>query len=297
MTSSAEALAQADTHFTIMIQTICICGAGTMGSTIAQNAAQHEFHVILYDVNTDMLQKAQASMENNLLALVQKNKITEVDKNATLSRIQYVSDINDCLADMVIEAIVEKPEVKIGLFNQLSEVNHSEVIFATNTSSLSVTAIAEKVIHPERVAGMHFFNPATIMKLVEVVRTPFNNEQIIETLMETARQMGKTPVLCKDAPGFIVNHVARPYYLEALKLVEKGISDFQTIDNLLEATGFKMGPFRLMDLIGNDINYAVSGQVYEAMGKPERLQPSPIQKEKVDKGELGRKTQKGYYQY
>jgi 3-hydroxybutyryl-CoA dehydrogenase len=280
-----------------MIQTICICGAGTMGSTIAQNAAQHEFHVILYDVNADMLQNAQAAMESNLHALVQKNKISEKDKNDTLSRIQFVSDINDCLADMVIEAIVEKPEIKVGLFNQLAEVNHSEVIFATNTSSLSVTAIARKVIHPERVAGMHFFNPATIMKLVEVVRTPYSNEQTINTLMETARQMGKTPVLCKDAPGFIVNHVARPYYLEALKLVEQGSSDFQTIDNLLEATGFKMGPFRLMDLIGNDINYAVSGQVYEALGKPERLQPSPIQKEKVEKGELGRKTQKGYYQY
>jgi 3-hydroxybutyryl-CoA dehydrogenase len=280
-----------------MIQTICICGAGTMGSTIAQNAAQHEFHVILYDVHTDMLQKARAAMESNLHALAQKNKISEKDKNDTLSRIQFVSDINDCLADMVIEAIVEKPEVKVGLFNQLAEVNHSEVIFATNTSSLSVTAIAKKVIHPERVAGMHFFNPATIMKLVEVVRTPFNHSQTINTLMETARQMGKTPVLCKDAPGFIVNHVARPYYLEALKLVEQGISDFQTIDNLLEATGFKMGPFRLMDLIGNDINYAVSGQVYEALGQPERLQPSPIQKEKVEKGELGRKTQKGYYQY
>jgi 3-hydroxybutyryl-CoA dehydrogenase len=280
-----------------MIQTICICGAGTMGGTIAQNAAQHEFHVILYDVHTDMLQKARAAMESNLHALVQKNKISEKDRSDTLSRIQFVSDINDCLADMVIEAIVEKPEVKVGLFNQLAEVNHSEVIFATNTSSLSVTAIAKKVIHPERVAGMHFFNPATIMKLVEVVRTPFNHSQTINTLMETARQMGKTPVLCKDAPGFIVNHVARPYYLEALKLVEQGISDFQTIDNLLEATGFKMGPFRLMDLIGNDINYAVSGQVYEALGHPQRLQPSPIQKEKVEKGELGRKTQKGYYQY
>jgi 3-hydroxybutyryl-CoA dehydrogenase len=280
-----------------MIQTICICGAGTMGSTIAQNAAQHEFHIILYDLQTEMLQKAKAAMESNLHTLVQKNKISEKDKNDTLSRIQYVSDINDCLADMVIEAIVEKPEVKVGLFNQLSEVNHSEVIFATNTSALSVTAIAKKVIHPERVAGMHFFNPATIMKLVEVVRTPYNEQATIDTLMETARQMGKTPVLCKDAPGFIVNHVARPYYLEALKLVEQGISDFQTIDNLLEASGFKMGPFRLMDLIGNDINYAVSEQVYEALGKPERLQPSPIQKEKVEQGELGRKTQKGYYQY
>lgn len=268
-----------------------------MGGSIAQTAAQHEFHVILYDVNPGMLQKARAAMEANLQSLVQKNKLTEADKNDTLSRIQYVSDINDCIADMVIEAIVEKPEVKVGLFNQLAEVNHSEMIFATNTSSLSVTDIARKVVHPERVAGMHFFNPATIMKLVEVVSTPFSNEQSIETITQVARQMGKTPVLCKDAPGFIVNHVARPYYLEALKLVEQGISDFQTIDTLLEASGFKMGPFRLMDLIGNDVNYAVSNQVYDALGQPERLKPSPVQKEKVEKGELGRKTGKGYYQY
>jgi 3-hydroxybutyryl-CoA dehydrogenase len=280
-----------------MIQTICVCGAGTMGSSIAQAASQHDFHVILYDLSTDMLGKAKASMQNNLQSLVQKNKISAEDASAILSRIQFVSDLNYCLADLVIEAIVEKPEVKVALFNRLSEVNHSETIFATNTSSLSVTEIAKKVRHPQRVAGMHFFNPATIMKLVEVVTTPFSNEQTINAIVQTARQMDKTPVLCQDAPGFIVNHVARPYYLEALKLAEQGVTDFQTIDTLLEASGFKMGPFRLMDLIGNDINYAVSCQVYEALGKPERLQPSPIQKEKVEKGQLGRKTGKGYYEY
>jgi 3-hydroxybutyryl-CoA dehydrogenase len=268
-----------------------------MGSGIAQAAAQHNFHVILFDVSKDMLAKARAAMESNLQTLVQKNKLTAQAGTDILHRIQFVSDINDCLADLVIEAIVEKPEVKAGLFNQLAEVNHSEVVFATNTSSLSVTEIAKKVMHPERVAGMHFFNPATIMKLVEVVVTPFSNAQTIETIVQTARQMDKTPVLCQDAPGFIVNHVARPYYLEALKLAEQGVTDFQTIDTLLEASGFKMGPFRLMDLIGNDINYAVSCQVYDALGKPQRLQPSPIQQEKVEKGELGRKTGKGYYQY
>jgi 3-hydroxybutyryl-CoA dehydrogenase len=280
-----------------MVQTICVCGAGTMGSSIAQAASQHDFHVILFDVSTDMLGKAKAAMQSNLQTLVQKNKIIAEDSSDILSRIQYVSDINDCLADLIIEAVVEKPEVKVGLFNMLSEVNHSETIFATNTSSLSVTEIAKKVRHPQRVAGMHFFNPATIMKLVEVVTTPFSNEQTIDTIVQTARRMNKTPVLCQDAPGFIVNHVARPYYLEALKLAEQGVADFHTIDTLLEASGFKMGPFRLMDLIGNDINYAVSCQVYEALGKPERLQPSPIQKEKVEKGLLGRKTGKGYYEY
>jgi 3-hydroxybutyryl-CoA dehydrogenase len=280
-----------------MVQTICICGAGTMGSGIAQAAAQHNFHVILYDVSTGMLDKARSAMESNLQTLVQKNKISAAASADIMSRIRFASDTNDCLADLVIEAIVEKPEVKVSLFNQLSEVNHSDVVFATNTSSLSVTEIAKKVTHPHRVAGMHFFNPATIMKLVEVVATPFSTRQTIDIITQTARQMDKTPVLCQDAPGFIVNHVARPYYLEALKLVEQGVTDFHTIDTLLEASGFKMGPFRLMDLIGNDINYAVSCQVYDALGKPGRLQPSPIQQEKVEKGQLGRKTGKGYYDY
>jgi len=280
-----------------MVETICVCGAGTMGSGIAQSAAQHNFHVILFDVNEGMLNKARVAMESNLHSLVQKNKLTAEASAAIMSRIQFAGDPNDCLADLVIEAIVEKPEIKVSLFNQLSEVNHSDVVFATNTSSLSVTEIAKKVIHPHRVAGMHFFNPATIMKLVEVVATPYSNQQTIDIITQTARQMGKTPVLCQDAPGFIVNHVARPYYLEALKLVEQGVTDFQTIDTLLEASGFKMGPFRLMDLIGNDINYAVSCQVYDALGKPDRLQPSFIQKEKVQKGELGRKSGIGYYEY
>jgi 3-hydroxybutyryl-CoA dehydrogenase len=277
--------------------TICVCGAGTMGSGIAQSAAQHGIYTLLFDLNPQALEKAKVSITKNLQQLVDRNKISEAEKASILSRIQFVSAINDCLADVVIEAIIEKAEIKVAMFNQLAEVNHSEVVMATNTSSLSVTQIAEKVRHPERVIGMHFFNPATIMKLVEVVNTSFTNEQTTQMTVALAKQMGKTPVLCKDAPGFIVNHVARPYYLEALKLAESGIGDFDTVDSLLEASGFKMGPFRLMDLIGNDVNFAVSTEVYEALGRPERLKPSYIQKEKVDKGELGRKTGKGYYEY
>jgi len=178
----------------------------------------------------------------------------------------------------------------------LSEVNHSEVIFATNTSSLSVTALANKIINPQRVAGMHFFNPAPAMKLVEIVRTSKTSETAIETLLSIAKKMGKIPVVCKDSPGFIVNRVARPYYLHALRLLEQG-ADIVSIDQLMEASGFKMGPFRLMDLIGNDINYTVSSSLYEALGQPLRLHPSVIQKEKVEKGELGRKIGKGYYDY
>ncbi len=158
-------------------------------------------------------------------------------------------------------------------------------------------ALAKELPHPERVAGMHFFNPAPLMRLVEVVQTEYTDEHTIQSLLALAKAMGKTPVLCKDAPGFIVNHVARPYYLEALKLMEEGYGDPETIDAIMESMGFKMGPFRLMDLIGNDVNYAVSDSVYEAMGRPERLRPSPIQEQKVRNGELGRKTGRGYYTY
>ena len=278
------------------IQSICVCGAGTMGAGIAQVAAQAGLHTILYDVNKKMLEKAATAISNNLQILIEKNKITPAEKDLLTGRLRFTADMNDCIADFFIEAVVENPVIKAGLFNQLNEVNHSEVIFATNTSSLSVSAIAEKVMNPQRVAGMHFFNPATVMKLVEVVKGNQTNDETIASIVALAKQMGKTPVLCKDAPGFIVNHVARPYYLEALRLMEAGVY-IETIDTLMEASGFKMGPFKLMDLIGNDVNYTVSNAVYEAMNQPERLKPSPIQKEKVEKGELGRKTGKGYYDY
>ncbi|HYF32700.1 MAG TPA: 3-hydroxyacyl-CoA dehydrogenase NAD-binding domain-containing protein [Chitinophagaceae bacterium] len=280
-----------------MISTICVCGAGTMGSGIAQVAAQSGFHTILYDVNGEMLIKAGQRMQQDLETLASKQKITAAQKDETLSRLQYTSAAGDCVADIVIEAIVEQPELKVKLFNQLAAINSGITIFATNTSSLSVSAIAERVIHSERVVGMHFFNPAPIMKLVEVVRAAQTAPEVVTAVYKLAKQMGKTPVICKDAPGFIVNHVARPYYLEALKLVQLGMSDYESIDRLMEASGFKMGPFKLMDLIGNDVNYAVSCSVYEAMNKPERLKPSPLQKERVDKGELGKKTGRGYYDY
>lgn len=286
------------------INSICICGAGTMGSGIAQVAAQSGFFTILYELNPAILQKARAGIEIKLQTLVEKGKMPAYEKEKTLQRIQFTSDIQICLADVFIEAIVEKPEIKVALFNQLAELNHSECVFATNTSSLSVTAIAAKIKNPERVIGMHFFNPAPVMKLVEVVKTNYTNAESAKIIIELAKQMGKTPVVCKDSPGFIVNRVARPYYIESLRLLEEGYinlpagqAGFSQLDSLLEATGFKMGPFRLMDLIGNDINYAVTCSVYEQLDKPERLKPSYLQKEKVDGKKLGRKTGEGYYQY
>ena len=276
---------------------ICICGAGTMGSGIAQAIASSGFYTILYELNDTALEKAQSSIENNLQTLVEKRKITGNAKEETLNNLKFTNNLHDCLADVIIEAIIEKPAAKIALFNQLAEINHSETVFASNTSSLSITQIAKGVKNPERVIGMHFFNPATIMKLVEVVNTDYTNEHTTRIIIELAKQMNKTAVLCKDSPGFIVNRVARPYYIESLRLAEENIANFSTIDSILESTGFKMGPFKLMDLIGNDINYAVSCAVYEQLNSPERLKPSEIQKEKVNKGELGKKSGKGYYAY
>lgn len=279
------------------INTICICGAGTMGSGIAQVSAMAGFHTIIYEINKEVLENAKTTIGAGLQMLVEKNKITLQKKQETLARILFTNDLQLCLADVFIEAIVEMADYKIALFNQLAELNHSETIFASNTSSLSISSIAEKINNPQRVAGLHFFNPAPVMKLVEVVKGKQTDEVVIKRLILLTKELGKTPVVCKDSPGFIVNRVARPYYIESLRLVEEGLSNFDVIDRLLESRGFKLGPFKLMDLIGNDINYTVSSSVYEQLAKPERLRPSPIQKEKSDKGELGRKTKKGYYKY
>lgn len=276
---------------------ICVCGAGTMGSGIAQAAAASGFYTILYELNETVLEKAKTSIKKNLQSLVEKNKITIAAKEETLNNLRFTGDLHDCIADVIIEAIIEKPEAKIALFNQLAEINHSETVFASNTSSLSITQIAKSIKNQERVIGMHFFNPATIMKLVEVVKTDFTNDQTTQQVIKLAGMMKKTTVLCKDSPGFIVNRVARPFYIESLRLAEAGLTDFALLDTLMEASGFKMGPFKLMDLIGNDINYAVSCSVYEQLNEPVRLKPSDIQRQKVEGGELGKKTGKGYYSY
>ncbi len=280
-----------------MINTICVCGAGTMGSGIAQVAARSGFYTILFDTSRAAIENAQVNMIKSLEVLVGKRKMTEEDKEGLLSRLVFTSDLQLCKADIFIEAIIENLEAKTNLFNQLARFNSNETIFASNTSSLSLNRIAESIKKPERVIGMHFFNPAPVMKLVEIVKTDFTNEQTLSATIQLAQKMGKTAVVCKDAPGFIVNRVARPFYIESLRLAEEGLAETGQLDELLEASGFKMGPFKLMDLIGNDINYAVSCSVYEQLGRPERLKPSFIQEKKVAAGELGRKTGKGYYQY
>jgi 3-hydroxybutyryl-CoA dehydrogenase len=280
-----------------MIKTICVCGAGTMGSGIAQVAAMSGFTTLLYDLDQQMVLKGRHAIETSLRLLTDKKKIIAEESAAILGRLSWSSDIRQCSADLIIEAIVEKQEAKVDLFRRLADLNTEATVFASNTSSLSLVVLAAGIPHPERFIGMHFFNPAPLMKLVEIVHTPHTEARVTDAVAAVAVQMGKTPVFCRDAPGFIVNHVARPYYLEALHLLEAGLSDIETIDGLMEAAGFRMGPFRLMDLIGNDINYSVSCSVYEAMGKPLRLRPSPLQEQKVLEGVLGRKTGKGYYRY
>lgn len=276
---------------------ICICGAGTMGRGIALATARAGYHTLLFDISEQVVRDAAEALRLSLNTLAAKGKISEEQRKAILDKLAFSSDITKCSASLVIEAIVEDLHKKISLFQILEDINPEETVFTTNTSSISIDAIASVLKSRENFAGLHFFNPPTVMKLVEIVRGKGSRSAVIEMLGRFVASIGKTPVICSDTPGFIVNHVARPYYLEALRMVETGIASVEEIDSIMEATGFKMGPFKLMDLIGNDINYSVSKLVYEGLGKPERLKPSALQEEKVKNGELGRKTGGGYYPY
>lgn len=280
-----------------MINKICVAGAGTMGIGIAMFAAQNGVEVILFDNNIRVLELAQQAIEKNLNALIEKNKIAANEKTEILSRIVFTTEINTCKAPLIIEAIIEKAEIKIQLFNELSKYNDTSSIFASNTSSLSINLLQQNISNPERVAGLHFFNPAQIMKLVEVVKAEKTNDVVIAQLTDFCLQLKKSPVVCIDAPGFIVNRVARHYYLEAMRLVENNQATIEQVDEIMEASGFKMGPFKLMDLIGNDINLAVSQSLYDAFNQESRFEPSVLQKEKVKSGNLGRKTGEGFYKY
>lgn len=279
------------------IQSIVVCGAGTMGSGIAQVAIQAGLKTIQFDLNESALVKSKETIQLQMNRLVEKGKLSEEQKAQMLGLLHFTSTIEDCKADLIIEAIIEKIEVKIELFKQLAAINSPSTILATNTSSISIDAIAAGLVDPSMLVGMHFFNPAPIMKLVEIIAGKHSSPEAIESVLNLSKSMGKVPVLCADSPGFIVNRVARHYYLEAMEMVSNGSIDIESVDAIMEAAGFKMGPFKLMDLIGMDINYSVSNIVWEALGKPIRLTPSPLQKEKVANGQLGKKTGKGFYNY
>lgn len=279
------------------IQSIVVCGAGTMGTGIAQVIAQSGFRTILFDLDEHVLAQARSNIYIQLKKLVAKNKLTQLESTKLIEQLSFTTYLNECIGNLVIEAVSEQQSIKALLINQLAEINSVKTIFATNTSSISIKEIAQNISCPNRLVGMHFFNPAPIMKLVEIISGENTSPIIVNAVFDFALALGKTPVICSDAPGFIVNRVARPYYLEAMELVESGAATIEQVDEILEATGFKMGPFKLMDLIGLDINYRVSNIVWEALGKPKRLTPSVLQKNKIDLGELGKKTSKGFFSY
>jgi 3-hydroxybutyryl-CoA dehydrogenase len=278
-------------------QKIVVIGAGTMGQGIVQVSAASLYPTLLFDLDLAKAEQAKDNIAKILSGLVSKAKLTEEQRLQTLALITVSSNIEDCIGDIIIEAIVEVMEVKQKLFSQLEHINQPTTILTSNTSSLSITGLASSLVHKRRFAGLHFFNPAPLMKLVEVVSGPETSSETTNTLSFFVRDVQKQPVACTDAPGFIVNRVARPYYTESLKLAEEGAADIETIDNLLQAAGFRLGPFRLMDLIGNDINFAVTTSLYNAFGQEPRFRPSRIQQQKVLAGHLGKKTGKGFYSY
>lgn len=276
---------------------VAVIGAGTMGSGIAQVAAQAGHSVQLFDTRVDAVTKALDALNKTFSKLVEKGKLSADDAKTTLGRIAPSTALQDLAGcGLVIEAIIEDLSIKKKLFTDLEAILAKDATLATNTSSLSVTAIAGSCATPDRVIGLHFFNPAPLLPLVEVVPGIATGEGLPAHCMELMKAWGKTPVLCKDTPGFIVNRVARPFYGEALRIYEEGLADMATIDHAMKSVGgFKMGPFELMDLIGNDINFAVTKSVFEAFFFDPRYRPSITQQRQVESGRLGRKSGRGYY--
>ena len=281
------------------MKTIGVIGAGSMGSGIAQIAATNECKVLLFDNNPKALIKALEKLENILNRLVQKNKINQLQSEKIISRISTVENIVELSScDLVIEAIIEDIDVKKNIFSELDVICPKSTILATNTSSLSVTSIASSCKFPERVIGIHFFNPAPIMPLVEIIPCIQGSDQTLQISKKLIDSWGKVAVIAKDTPGFIVNRIARPFYGEALRIYEEGIANFETIDYAMtEIGGFKMGPFTLMDFIGNDVNYAVTESVFKSFYFDPRYKPSFTQKRHAEAGWFGKKSNRGYYDY
>jgi 3-hydroxybutyryl-CoA dehydrogenase len=276
-----------------------IIGSGTMGSGIAQVAATAGCVVKLVDVNATALEKSSLALENTLSKLVEKEKIDANEKARIQTNISYVTELSALAdADLVIEAIVENIEVKRKVFAELELVVSKHCILASNTSSLSIASIAASCTSPERVLGIHFFNPAPLMQLVEVIPAVQTSEEVLQKTVQTISEWKKVVAVAKDTPGFIVNRVARPFYSESLRIYEEGVADFATIDWALKTIGqFRMGPFELMDLIGHDVNYVVTETVFTAFYYDPKFKPSFTQKRLLEAGYLGRKSGRGFYNY
>lgn len=278
---------------------IGIVGSGAMGSGIALVAATAKHSVLIYDNNEASLSKAEISLKSILQKLVEKQKISSEDSEYTLSKIKFVKTLNSLsICDLIIEAIVENIEVKKKLFHELEKTCKPETVLASNTSSLSITSIASACDKPNKVIGIHFFNPATIMPLVEIIPGIATDETITKDCKTLIDSWKKMTVVTKDTPGFIVNRVARPFYSEALRIYEEGIADMATIDwAMKEIGGFKMGPFELMDLIGHDVNYVVTETVWKQFYFDPKFKPALSQKRLLEAGFLGKKSGRGFYNY
>ncbi|MED1781676.1 3-hydroxyacyl-CoA dehydrogenase NAD-binding domain-containing protein [Brevibacillus fortis] len=278
---------------------IGVIGAGTMGAGIALVCARKGHQVVLLDANQAVLDKALVYLQSILTKDVEKNKISEQEMTETLQLVHLVSEMEQLAdSDIVIEAVPERLDLKKSIFSQLSGICREDALLLTNTSSISITEIAGGLSHPERILGFHFFNPAPVMPLVEVIRGKKSSEENVEVAYRFAQELGKVPVLVTDTPGFIVNRIARPYYNEALRILGDHVAGVEQIDRIMKlAGGFKMGPFELQDMIGIDINFATTKSVYTDFFHEGRFKPSRIQQQMVQSGSLGRKTGEGFYDY
>ena len=279
------------------IKKIGVVGAGIMGRGIALAAAMAGYEVVLYDIHQNVLDESSAYFEKFLTASVSRGKATEAEKAQTIAAIQMTREISKLKVDFVVEAILENLDLKQKVLGEIEALNEGKAIISSNTSTIPITRIGAGMKHPEQLIGMHFFNPAPIMKLVEVISGEATADWVTELTVKLAEKMGKKPVLTKDEPGFIVNRVARHFYLESLKVLEERLADHATIDRLMENSGFKMGPFTLMDLIGVETNHEVTKSLYNAFFQDEKFRPSRVQQKKVDAGHFGRKTGRGFYSY
>ncbi|WP_394750154.1 3-hydroxyacyl-CoA dehydrogenase NAD-binding domain-containing protein [Spongiimicrobium salis] len=282
-----------------IINNVGIIGSGTMGSGIAQVAATAGCHVKVYDTNQAALNKSKAALEKILSRLVEKGRIDADEKARIQGNIEYVGDLKGLAnADLTIEAIIENLDIKQKVFRELESYVSEDAIIASNTSSLSIASIAAALKRPERCVGIHFFNPAPLMKLVEVIPAIQTSQEVLDLSVQTIADWKKVVAIAKDTPGFIVNRVARPFYGEALRIYEEGIANFVTIDHAMKSLGgFRMGPFELMDFIGNDVNYTVTETVFTAFYFDPRYKPAFTQKRFAEAGYLGRKSGRGYYTY
>ena len=280
------------------IESVAVIGSGTMGRGIAQSAALAGRQVVLFDLTDELLEQAIRSIHHSIDEGVRRGKASPAIAQKAKESITPTIELGEAAwVDLVIEAVPEDLELKRRIIGRIDTATPPHTILASNTSSLSISAIAAASHRPERVIGLHYFNPAHLMQLVEIIRGDLTNDETVENCRRFVESIGKTPVLCIDSPAFIVNRVARPFYGEAFRMLGEQVADPETIDRLISSLGFRMGPFELLDLIGLDVNLAVTRSVYNAYFQDPKYRPHPIQQRMVDSGRLGRKSGRGFYDY